>query len=207
MEKGKCGENMIKINKNLKISIEKRLTLHHKLYSQAVKAEQWEEILEQSIRENGGTTDWDPGSHKVGEDIGTNIFGRISCKSGSLDKKKSGPKKGTETITISGSRTTKHKTLKSKINHLSESHDDNYFCLAKYKDDIKSGNYRYYLIIFPSTLIRPSNLKWKEHGDNYLAEGVGIKQTINTSMSGQLWTTFDTSLAPFRIELNAGRKN
>lgn len=198
---------MIKINKNIIISIKKRLKIHHKLYSQAVKAEQWEEILEQSIRENDGTTDWDPGSHKIGEDIGTDIFGRISCKSGSLDVKKSGPKKGTETIMISGSRTTKHKTLKSKINHLSESHDDYYFCLAKYKEDIKSGKYRYYLIIFPSALIKPSNLKWKKHGDNYLAEGVGIKQVINTSMSGQLWTTFDTSMAPFRIELNAGRKN
>jgi len=198
---------MKKINKNLIKSIEKRLKIHHELYSQAVKAEQWEEILAQSIRENGNTANWEPGSHKIGEDISTDIFGRISCKSGSLDVKKSGPKKGTEMILISGSRTTKHKTLKSKINHLSESHDDYYFCLGKYKKDIDSNKYRYYMIIFPSTLIKPSNLKWKKHGKNYLAEGVGIKQVINTSMSGQLWTTFDTSMASFRVELNAGRKN
>ena len=159
--------HMKKINKNLIKSIEKRLKIHHELYSQPVKAEQWEEILVQSIRENGNTASWDPGSHKIGEDISTDIFGRISCKSGSLSIKKKGP----EVINISGSRTTKHKTLEDKINHLSKSHDDYYFCLAKYKKDINSGEYRYYLITFSSTLIKPSNLKWKKHGKNYLAEG------------------------------------
>jgi hypothetical protein len=193
-----------KINKNLIKSIEKRFEYHHELYSQSVKAELWEEILVQSIQENGNTANWEAGCHKIGEDISTDMdFGRISCKSGSLSVNK----KGQEMINISGSRTTKHKTLESKINHLSKSHDDYYFCLAKYKKDIDSDKYRYYLIIFPSTLIKPSNLKWKKNGNDYVAEGVGITQRISTSMSGQLWTSFDTSMALFRIELNAGRKN
>jgi hypothetical protein len=187
----------------LATAVEKRLKLHHTLYSLPVIAEQWEEILVKSLEEIGERADWDTGSHKVGEDIATDTFGRISCKSGTLKCPKQGPNAGVETLTISGSRTTGQKTLKEKIKYLSQSHDDYYFTLPKYMKDMKSGTYRYWMAIFPSKLIKPNKLGWKKKGKDFCAEGRGIKQSISTSMSSQLWTTIETHKVPYWYELNA----
>ena len=193
----------IKKLEKLAASVEKRLKLHHSLYSLPVIAEQWEEILVNSFHEIGERADWDSGSHKVGEDIETDMFGRVSCKSGTLECPKQGPNAGVERLTISGSRSTGQKTLKDKIEYLSKSHDDYYFTLPKYIKDMKSGQYRYWMAIFPSSLIKPNKLKWKKKGKDYCAEGRGIKQSISTSMSSQLWTTIETSKVPLWFELNA----
>jgi hypothetical protein len=185
------------ISDNILNSIYKYISKHHELYSTSVKAEQWEEILFKALTENNVSASWDSGSHKVGEDIKTKEFGRISCKGGALKKSKY----KNESLTISGSRTTSYKTLDSKIEYLSNNHDDYYFCLAKYSKDIDSGNYHYKLIAFPSKLIKPNNLKWKEKGKNFCAEGIGITQTIQTSMSGQLWTVLDVSLTSYQYDI------
>ena len=178
-------------------SIRKYISKHHELYSTSVKAEQWEEILFKALTENNFSASWESGSHKVGEDIKTEEFGRISCKGGALKQ----TRYKNESLSISGSRTTSYKTLDSKIMYLSSSHDDHYFCLAKYKKDINSGNYCYKLIVFPSKLIKPSNLEWKEKGKNFCAEGIGITQKIQTSMSGQLWTDLDVSLTSYQYDI------
>jgi hypothetical protein len=198
--------------------IERRIKLHHELYTTAVKAENWEEILHNSINKifGEGQSDWDPGSHKVGADVGTHILGRISCKSGVISKTKKAPEK----VTISGSRTTSHKTLEDKISHLSQSHDDLYCCLSKVKDtksskgvytagfkhDALNGSFNYRLLVFSSATIRPSNLaNWRQdpkNSKNYLAEGEGITQSITESMSAQLWTDLDTDKILYDFPIN-----
>lgn len=183
-------------------AVEKRVKLHHGLYSLPLIGEQWEETLVNALEECGIKSHWDSGSHKVGEDIGTKEFGRISCKSGKLKTRKQGDRAGVETVSISGSRTTKYKTLKDKISHLSGNHDDFYFILSKYTEDLNSNDYRYWMAVFPSKLIKPNKFKWKKKGKNYVAEGRGITQSINSSMSGQLWTNIETHKIPYWFEID-----
>ena len=109
-------------------AIETRIKRYHEDFSLCLMAEQWEEVLKRAMEDVGLNPEWENDrSHKVGEDIFEKSIGRISCKSGSL---------GNGTVKFNGSRTTRFKTLKEKVEFLSSSHDDCYFMLAKDKKDI-----------------------------------------------------------------------
>ena len=178
----------------------------------ALTSELWECVLTYSLHDVGARTLWKPGSHAVGKDIRTNFLAgtgemqeRISCKSGSFKMTKQGVNKGRETIEISGPRTQSYKTLKEKLNHLSQSHDDYYFALSKYVNQIKQGNYQYRLGVFPSSLVKPLPLKYwnEEHSNTQMkSEGEGIVQTINKAMSCQLWTTIDSDKIEYWFDIN-----
>ena len=120
--------------KNIGSAIEKRIKRYHEDFSLPLMAEQWEELLTRALRDEGFSPEWENDrSHKVGEDIYEESIGRISCKSGSLEK---------GSVKFNGSRTTRFKTLEEKLEFLSSSHDDYYFMLAKDKKDIKEKNFK-----------------------------------------------------------------
>jgi hypothetical protein len=181
--------------KDLLKKIKNKLEKHHELYRFPCKAEQWEDIFDQCI--NSSSSNWKGGGHGVGADViseNNNIFeinSRIQNKSGEIDFIK-------RTLKWNGHRTTKHITLKDKINFISSNHYDYYVMLARDKKDWKRGNKIYYLIIFKSSKIDYSSLDWSEkYGKNNKLSGwkgngnPNYFAEIHKSMSDQLWTTLN----------------
>lgn len=169
--------------------IRRKLTAHHELYSMAPKAEYWEELLHRSLMEFGMKTDWKPDSnHKSGKDmvITESAWGlpgeRISCKTGQTSG---------GTLKISGSRLTKHKTLKEKIKFISDKKEDSYALLSKEKG---CDERHYKLILFPSSLLDYGSATWREttrnkHGNlNFAGTHEVFNARIEASCSDQLWT-------------------
>ena len=174
-------------------AIETRIKRYHKDFSLCMMAELWEEILYRSMIDIGlDTAEWDNDrSHKIGEDISEDTFGRISCKSGALDRTG-------RSVKFNGSRTTAYKTIEEKMEFFSESHDDVYFLLAKNDKDIRSKNFKYKLLIFSSSTVKPTRLNWEETYSKkdasklsgWKGSGVeGLSCIISKAMSDQLWTT------------------
>ena len=174
-------------------AIETRIKRYHEDFSLCLMAEQWEEVLKRSMEDVGLNPEWENDrSHKVGEDIFEKSIGRISCKSGSL---------GNGTVKFNGSRTTRFKTLKEKVEFLSSSHDDCYFMLAKDKKDIMKKNFKYKVLIFPSSTIKADTLKWEETKGGWKGTG-DFSATINRSMSDQLWTTLPLEKVEHVLEID-----
>jgi len=181
------------MNKNLAAAIETRIKRYHEDFSLPLMAEQWEEVLTRSLKDVGLTPEWENDrSHKVGEDIYEKSIGRISCKSGSLEK---------SSVIFNGSRTTKFKTLDEKLEFLSSSHDDYYFMLAKDKKDIKKKNFKYKVLVFPSTACKANSLKWEETKGGWKGTG-DFSAVISRSMSDQLWTTLPLEKVDHVFEIN-----
>ena len=167
-------------HEKLAAAIEKRIKRYHEDFSLCLMAEQWEEVLKRSLEDIGLEPEWENDrSHKVGEDIYEKSIGRISCKSGSLEK---------NGVKFNGSRTTRFKTLDEKLEFLSSSHDDFYFMLAKDKKDIKEKNFKYKVLVFPSTACKVNTLEWEETKSGWKGTGE-FTAVISRAMSEQLWTT------------------
>ena len=176
--------------------VEQRLIEHHKLYDSICKAEYWEENFCWAFNKAGFGSDWKPDfSHKIGEDQKTILNSiSISNKSGTLKKK---------SISISGSRLTKHKTLEGKLIFLSEKKEDYIACLATDKDQWKLGIRKYYFAIVNSDKLNYADQIWEEtYGCRYYNKGklTGWKcssedfcATIIRSNSDQLWTDINLS--------------
>jgi hypothetical protein len=179
--------------------IEQRLTEHHKLYQSMCKSEYWEENFCWALNQAGFGSDWKPDfSHKIGEDQKTILNSiSISNKSGTLKK---------NSISISGSRLTKHKTLEEKLIFLSEKKEDYIACLATDKKQWKSGIKKYHFAIVDSDKLNYADQIWEEtYGcrDNNKEKLTGWKctsesfcATIIKSNSDQLWT--DINLSTFK---------
>jgi len=184
-------ENKEGVNQ-LAMAIKKRVLAHRELYSNAIKAELWEEVLHRSFADIGITTDWQPdGNHGVGKDMTLATGERISCKSGSYDNK--------GTLTISGSRLTKHKTLQEKISFISDKKEDSYALLSRHKNDKRGAEYK--LILFPSDILNYGELDWKikktkpKKNSGLTSQPSGFEASssllicsIQKNMSDQLWT-------------------
>lgn len=70
--------------------IQDRVKQFHRLFTQPMKAELWEETLHNAFQDIGLSTSWEPlFSHKIGEDMRVKgvTKSRISCKSGILKEK------------------------------------------------------------------------------------------------------------------------
>ena len=124
----------------------------------------------------------------------------ISCKSGTIKN---------NILTISGSRTSKQKTLEEKIHHLCTDRENWYFCLAKEKP----FNKKYLLCIFKSELIKESiknidswSLETCENGYFKKASCLcvkKIKSIIQTkSTSNQFWCNIPLELIDFKFPIN-----
>lgn len=168
-----------------------RLEKHHELYSGQCKAEYWEEILCYALKKAGFGSDWKPDfNHKSGVDQTTDCGIRISNKGGNVSL---------DSVTISGSRLTKHKTIHDKLNFLSVKREDYIFCLGTEKSEWDRGIKRYYFIVIDSKNLDYHNQEWEE---TYGIRGSSVGKvtgwrciseaysaTISKSMSDQLWTT------------------
>lgn len=160
-----------------------RIDDYHDMFTFPLKGEMWEEVLSKALKSIGLDNDWQPtGSHKSGSDMKIlQSNERVSCKSGTI--KQSG------TLTLSGSRSTKYKTLREKIEFFSNKQEDLYALLAK--PERKKGVIpSYEFILFSTEILNYKNLRWAKNasGKTYEAESRDLRCKIVGSMSGQLWT-------------------
>lgn len=163
--------------------IKERLIRHHELYNATCKAEYWEENLSIALKQAGFGSDWQPDfNHVSGKDQTTDDGVRISNKSGTLYS---------DSVKISGSRLTKHKTIEDKIAFLSDVKEDYIFCLSTDKN--KTVNRGYHLIVIDSQKINYHEQDWVEvHGADKMSgwscKCEGFSADIKRTMSDQLWT-------------------
>ena len=185
-----------------------KLAIHHSVYRLPCTSEYLEELLSDTLNENGMPNDWIPNrSHSVSIDMTLDSGESISVKSGTYDPVK-------QTLVISGSRLGKHETLDKMLDAVVSTHADYYVCLAKAdqdwshipsKNDIKT----YYLFVFEASNLDYSFEHWSKkeskHGSGYkyIMEIPGMSATIRPSMSHQLWTTVSEDIidSPTKLEI------
>jgi hypothetical protein len=171
--------------------IKNRLVKHHQMYSAPCKAEYWEENLCVALKQSGFGSNWKPDfNHKSGKDQTTDAGIRISNKSGTLYL---------DSVTISGSRLTKHKTIESKIEFLSTKKEDYIFCLSTEKEDWQKDIKRYYFIVIDAEKLNYHEQKWietrgqrgslKDSISGWSCVCEAFSASIRKNMSDQLWTT------------------
>lgn len=179
-----------------------KLKLHHSIYRLPCTAEFLEELISDSLHSVGYTNDWKPNrSHSVSVDMNLDIGPSFSIKSGVYDYQK-------ETLTFSGSRLGKHKTLDQMIESINETSADYYICVSKRDQDwsptpAKSAVKKYFAFVFKSDLIN-YNVAWetKESGVHFMGYD-GLYAKIVPSMSHQLWTTVSTNIIGKPEEIHA----
>lgn len=185
-----------------------KLAIHHSVYRLPCTSEYLEELVSDTLNENGMPNDWIPNrSHSVSIDMTLDSGESISVKSGTYDPVK-------QTLVISGSRLGKHETLDKMLDAVVSTHADYYVCLAKAdqdwshipsKNDIKT----YYLFVFEASNLDYSFEHWSKkeskHGSGYkyIMEIPGMSATIRPSMSHQLWTTVSEDIidSPTKLEI------
>lgn len=176
--------------------IQKRLELHHKLYSGQCKAELWEEKSAWALRAAGFGSDWKPDfNHAVGVDQYTDDGVGVSNKGGKMNADNS-------LMTISGSRLTRHETIEDKLEFLRNKPEDLIFCLATNNKDWKQNILRYFFVVVDAKSLDYHNHQWEPV---YAANGSGkvmgyrcdapkFRAKINRSMSDQIWTDISAEL-------------
>lgn len=185
-----------------------KLAVHHSVYRLPCTSEFLEELVSDTLNENGMPNDWKPDrSHSVSIDMTLDQGKSISVKSGRYD-----PNKGT--LVISGSRLGKHETLEKMLVAVASTHADYYVCLAKADQDwshipSKNDTKTYYLFVFPASNLDYSIEHWtrkeSKHGKGYkyIMETPSMSATIRPSMSHQLWTTISCDIIdiPSKLEI------
>lgn len=185
-----------------------KLAVHHSVYRLPCTSEYLEELVADTLSENGMPNDWKPDrSHSVSIDMTLDSGQSISVKSGRYD-----PNKGT--LVISGSRLGKHETLEKMLESVSSTHADYYVCLAKADQDwshIPSKNEvkTYHLFVFEASNLDYSFEHWtrqdSKHGKGYkYVMDIGtMSATIRSTMSHQLWTTISCDIIglPSKLEI------
>ena len=137
---------------NLVPFIKEKLALHHSLYSAPCKAELWEELCAKVFVETRVGSDWLPDfNHKVGTDQTTACGIRISNKSGAITR---------DGLLISGSRLTRHKTLREKLLFITQKSEDFIFSLATDKAEWDRGDRRYYFCVIDSAIVNFYDELW-----------------------------------------------
>lgn len=193
------------LNKKLIREIEKRILVHHHLYRTPIKGVLWEDIFAQSVIASGGSSDWQPNnSHESGKDqscsLGNDNPIRISNKSGYYTI-------SSNSLKISGSRTTTFPTLEEKIQYISDKKEDYYVCLAT--SSLKKDD-NYYIFWFDTSILDYGNQEWGEtigkkgESSGWKCECPKYRAWINKSLSDQLWTHInlkECEIEPIVIEL------
>jgi hypothetical protein len=186
-----------KIRDILKLFLVAKLRVHHMLYRLPAISEFLEELIAETLKDNGLDNDWQPNrSHTVSKDLSLATGQSFSIKSGVYD-----PKHGT--LKFSGSRLGKHGSLEAMVESITSTHADYYICLAKAEEDWKvipgkQDEKVYYLFVFESSKLDYSG-EWgiresKKGGFKYVYDVPGLHAKISPSMSHQLWTTVNKSL-------------
>ena len=185
-----------------------KLAVHHSVYRLPCTSEYLEELVADTLSENGMQNDWKPDrSHSVSIDMTLESGQSISVKSGRYDPVK-------RTLVISGSRLGKHETLEKMLESVASTHADYYVCLAKADQDwshIPSKNEikTYHLFVFEASNLDYSFEHWtrqdSKHGKGYkYVMDIGtMSATIRSTMSHQLWTTISCDIIglPSKLEI------
>ena len=185
-----------------------KLAIHHSVYRLPCTSEYLEELVSDTLNENGMENDWKPDrSHSVSIDMTLNTGESISVKSGRYD-----PVKGN--LVISGSRLGKHENLEKMLESVVSTHADYYVCLAKADRDwsyIPSKNEvkTYHLFVFEATKLDYGFEHWSrkesKHGSGYkyVMDIGSMSATIRSTMSHQLWTTISCDIigVPSKLEI------
>jgi hypothetical protein len=177
-----------------------KLKLHHSIYRLPCTSEFLEELISDSLHSVGYTNDWKPNrSHSVSVDMNLDIGPSFSVKSGIYDDQK-------QTLTFSGSRLGKHKTLDEMIKTINETSADYYICVAKREQDwsttpTKSEKKYYYVFVFRSDLINYNAVWDTKDSGVYFMGSEGLSAKIVPSMSHQLWTTVSTDIVGYPVKL------
>lgn len=191
------------IFKNVKDRLIPLILKWHILMRLPLLGECFEDILDQGFNNAGIKTDWKPNrSHQIGKDMELYNYkkSKISCKSGIIKN---------NILKISGSRTSKQKTLKEKIHHLCIDRENWYFCLAKEKP----FNNKYLLCIFKSELIKESiknidswSLETYENGSFKKALCLCVKKIksrlLTKSTSNQFWCEIPLEVIDYKYPIN-----
>jgi len=176
---------------NLVPAIQEKLALHHSLYSAPCKAELWEELCAKVFVETRVGSDWLPDfNHRVGTDQTTACGIQISNKSGAITR---------DGLLISGSRLTRHKTLREKLLFVSQKSEDYIFSLATDKLEWAKGHRCYYFCVIDSKIFNFYDELWMgSYGEKgahkgelvgWFCETEKYSAKISRAMSDQLWTT------------------
>ena len=176
---------------NLVPAIQEKLALHHSLYSAPCKAELWEELCAKVFVETRVGSDWLPDfNHRVGTDQTTACGIQISNKSGAITR---------DGLLISGSRLTRHKTLREKLLFVSQKSEDYIFSLATDKLEWAKGHRCYYFCVIDSKIFNFYDELWGEvYGEKgahkgeltgWFCQTEKYSAKISRAMSDQLWTT------------------
>ena len=196
------------IKDTLIVGLLDKLAVHHSVYRLPCTSEFLEELVADTLNENGMPNDWKPNrSHSVSIDMTLDSGQSISVKSGRYD-----PVKGT--LVISGSRLGKHETLEKMLESVVSTHADYYVCLAKADQDwsdIPSKNEikTYHLFVFEASKLDYGFEHWSrkesKHGKGYkyVMDIPGMSATIRSTMSHQLLTTIscDIIVIPSKLEI------
>jgi len=176
---------------NLVPAIQGKLALHHSLYSAPCKAELWEELCSKALTDVNIGSDWLPDfNHRVGTDQTTACGIQISNKSGAITR---------DGLLISGSRLTRHKTLREKLLFVSQKSEDYIFSLATDKLEWAKGHRCYYFCVIDSKIFNFYDELWMgSYGEKgahkgelvgWFCETEKYSAKISRAMSDQLWTT------------------
>lgn len=185
---------MVETLKDLVIPVlTEKLKLHHSIYRLPCTAEYLEELISDSLNSVGYINDWQPNrSHSISVDMSLAIGPSFSIKSGIYDDQK-------ETLTFSGSRLGKHKTIDEMIKTINDTSADYYICVSKRDQDwsptpLKSQPKIYHVFFFKSDLINYNAVWDTKDSGVYFMGSEGLSAKIVPSMSHQLWTTVSTSI-------------
>lgn len=181
-------KEMLKPNTGASNSINTQIEQWRKIMKLRPKGEYLENLLDNTFRANNVETNWDPGSHKISEDMKITLNGEettVSVKTGVWNET-------TKTLTISGSRTGQHKTIGEKIAHLKGTSAEIYLLIAG-KQGAKIDD-PYYMITFHHGEIdfgEPEN--WVEDDKKWFMDTPTARLEIRKSMSDQLWVQLKNS--------------
>lgn len=190
----KIVESVIGNSNTFKKSITNQIKRWHSFMTVPVSGVPAENLLHQAILDNGGTSNWmDNNSHKSGADLNGGKHGEVgvSQKTGKITK-------STNTLTISGSRTTSYDGLDNKINFFDGKCKNFDFYLTISRIDTKKKKKlltrEYRIFVIPADAIKASSKKWTavpiKNSDkfNYISDSEnGLMMRINEKMSGQFW--------------------
>ena len=176
---------------NLVPAIQEKLALHHSLYESPCKAELWEELCSKALTDVNVGSDWLPDfNHRVGTDQTTACGIQISNKSGAITR---------DGLLISGSRLTRHKTLREKLLFITQKSEDFIFSLATDKAEWARGHRIYYFCVIDSAIFNFYDELWLgSYGEKgahkgelvgWFCETSKYSAKISRAMSDQLWTT------------------
>ena len=155
---------------------------YHMVNDMPIKEATWESVLHCALSGVGCEHEWKNGGHQSGWDIKVGTIG-ISCKSCKKEK---------DNLKISSYRMTTCSTIQEFITEIDETRANfEYYSVLARTETTDDITYSAYMI--PSNVIKAKNHEWQEHRKKdkvtrWTSNIVdGVKMSISTSMSNQLW--------------------